>query len=250
MSWRPDLTTERRELVARIWSRDPTVWTGKDEARWLGWLDEPFRMREEVESMLDLDGRGRRTAATRSCCSGWAARRSRPRCCGAPSGRSPSTCSTRPIRRRSATSASSSTSSARCSSARRSRARRSRRARTPTTSGGSRRAASNGSRSPIPGSELAALAQRAEVRRRLRGRADDRRPLLGAVAVRARAGRPARRRRRAAPRPRVRDGRCVPPRRRQPRPRARPRARRGLARGPRQGVPAERRTASASGPSS
>ena len=26
------LTTERRELVARIWSRDPTVWTGTDEA--------------------------------------------------------------------------------------------------------------------------------------------------------------------------------------------------------------------------
>ena len=48
------MTTERRELVARIWSRDPTVWTGKNEARWLGWLDEPFRMREEAESMLDL----------------------------------------------------------------------------------------------------------------------------------------------------------------------------------------------------
>ena len=48
------MTTERRELVARIWSRDPTVWTGKDEARWLGWLDEPFRMREDVESLLRL----------------------------------------------------------------------------------------------------------------------------------------------------------------------------------------------------
>jgi hypothetical protein len=42
------VTTERRELVARIWSRDPTVWTGKDEARWLGWLDEPVRMREHA----------------------------------------------------------------------------------------------------------------------------------------------------------------------------------------------------------
>jgi hypothetical protein len=42
------VTTERRELVARIWSRDPTVWTGKDEARWLGWLDEPARMREHA----------------------------------------------------------------------------------------------------------------------------------------------------------------------------------------------------------
>ena len=44
-----DVTTERRELVARIWSRDPTVWTGADEARWLGWLDEPFRMRDDVD---------------------------------------------------------------------------------------------------------------------------------------------------------------------------------------------------------
>jgi hypothetical protein len=48
------VTTERRELVARIWSRDPTVWTGKDEARWLGWLDEPFRMRDDVEPFLRL----------------------------------------------------------------------------------------------------------------------------------------------------------------------------------------------------
>jgi glucose-6-phosphate isomerase len=48
------LTTERRELVARMWSRDPTVWTGKDEARWLGWLDEPSRMREDVEPLLRL----------------------------------------------------------------------------------------------------------------------------------------------------------------------------------------------------
>jgi glucose-6-phosphate isomerase len=48
------VTTERRELVARIWSRDPTVWTGKDEARWLGWLDEPFRMRDDAETLLRL----------------------------------------------------------------------------------------------------------------------------------------------------------------------------------------------------
>jgi len=30
--------TGSRDLVERIWSRDPTVWTGADEARWLGWL--------------------------------------------------------------------------------------------------------------------------------------------------------------------------------------------------------------------
>jgi transaldolase / glucose-6-phosphate isomerase len=36
------------ELVERIWSRDATVWTGRDEAKWLGWLDEPRRMLERV----------------------------------------------------------------------------------------------------------------------------------------------------------------------------------------------------------
>jgi transaldolase/glucose-6-phosphate isomerase len=48
------LTTERRELVERIWSRDPTIWTGTDEARWLGWLDAPARMREDVDVLLAL----------------------------------------------------------------------------------------------------------------------------------------------------------------------------------------------------
>jgi hypothetical protein len=37
------------ELVDRIWSRDATVWTGGPEAEWLGWLDEPARMREDVD---------------------------------------------------------------------------------------------------------------------------------------------------------------------------------------------------------
>ena len=32
---------EAAELVERIWARDATLWTGSDEARWLGWLDEP-----------------------------------------------------------------------------------------------------------------------------------------------------------------------------------------------------------------
>jgi len=36
------------ELVARIWERDPTLWTGSDEAKWLGWLDEPMRMRSRL----------------------------------------------------------------------------------------------------------------------------------------------------------------------------------------------------------
>jgi transaldolase / glucose-6-phosphate isomerase len=36
------------QLVERIWSRDPTLWTGGDETQWLGWLDEPERMRERI----------------------------------------------------------------------------------------------------------------------------------------------------------------------------------------------------------
>jgi transaldolase / glucose-6-phosphate isomerase len=45
---------EPRELVERIWERDPTVWTGKDEAQWLGWLDEPLRMRERVAELTEF----------------------------------------------------------------------------------------------------------------------------------------------------------------------------------------------------
>jgi len=36
------------QLVERIWERDPTVWTGSGEEKWLGWLDEPQRMRDRI----------------------------------------------------------------------------------------------------------------------------------------------------------------------------------------------------------
>jgi transaldolase / glucose-6-phosphate isomerase len=39
------------QLVERIWARDPTVWTGGDEADWLGWLGEPQRMRERIADL-------------------------------------------------------------------------------------------------------------------------------------------------------------------------------------------------------
>jgi transaldolase / glucose-6-phosphate isomerase len=39
------------ELVERVWGRDATLWTGRDENRWLGWLDEPLRMRQRVEEL-------------------------------------------------------------------------------------------------------------------------------------------------------------------------------------------------------
>ncbi len=40
------------ELVERIWARDATLWTGADEAKWLGWLDEPMRMRSRRDDLL------------------------------------------------------------------------------------------------------------------------------------------------------------------------------------------------------
>jgi transaldolase/glucose-6-phosphate isomerase len=41
-------SVDTAELVERIWARDATLWTGRDENRWLGWLDEPLRMRERA----------------------------------------------------------------------------------------------------------------------------------------------------------------------------------------------------------
>ena len=41
------------ELVERIWERDPSVWTGGDESHWLGWLDEPARMRERAHELQE-----------------------------------------------------------------------------------------------------------------------------------------------------------------------------------------------------
>jgi transaldolase/glucose-6-phosphate isomerase len=38
-------------LIEGIWGRDPALWTGHDEAQWLGWLDEPLRMQEQVDSI-------------------------------------------------------------------------------------------------------------------------------------------------------------------------------------------------------
>src|ERR1700752_2107284 len=47
-------TTERRELVERIWARDATLWTGSTEGKWLAWLYEPSRMREDADLLLTL----------------------------------------------------------------------------------------------------------------------------------------------------------------------------------------------------
>jgi transaldolase / glucose-6-phosphate isomerase len=38
-------------LIEGIWGRDPAIWTGHDEAQWLGWLDEPLRMQEQLDGI-------------------------------------------------------------------------------------------------------------------------------------------------------------------------------------------------------
>jgi hypothetical protein len=44
------------EIVARLWDRDASLWTEGGEEEWLGWLDEPGRMRDLVaEAELDRD---------------------------------------------------------------------------------------------------------------------------------------------------------------------------------------------------
>jgi transaldolase/glucose-6-phosphate isomerase len=45
------MVATRAELIDRIWERDPTVWTGADEAKWLGWLDAPRRMQDQVPEL-------------------------------------------------------------------------------------------------------------------------------------------------------------------------------------------------------
>jgi hypothetical protein len=48
------LSRVETDFVERIWSRDATLWTGADEAKWLGWLDEPYRMQERVPELLQF----------------------------------------------------------------------------------------------------------------------------------------------------------------------------------------------------
>jgi glucose-6-phosphate isomerase len=54
----------QQELVERIWARDATVWTGSDEDKWLGWLDEPKRMQERVGELRDFAAEARSAFST------------------------------------------------------------------------------------------------------------------------------------------------------------------------------------------
>lgn len=48
------------EHLGRLWQRDPTVWTGGDEGRWLGWLDVPDPGGSEVRRLKGFVDRVRR----------------------------------------------------------------------------------------------------------------------------------------------------------------------------------------------
>ncbi|HEX5449923.1 MAG TPA: hypothetical protein VFW85_07690 [Gaiellaceae bacterium] len=42
------------EIVERLWARDPALWTGADEGKWLGWLDAPARSQENIDLLLQF----------------------------------------------------------------------------------------------------------------------------------------------------------------------------------------------------
>jgi transaldolase/glucose-6-phosphate isomerase len=42
----------REGLIEGIWERDSTIWTGSDESHWLGWLDEPLHVQEQLEEIV------------------------------------------------------------------------------------------------------------------------------------------------------------------------------------------------------
>ena len=45
------MAVETAQVVQRIWARDGGLWTGADEDQWLGWLDEPSRIRERIPEL-------------------------------------------------------------------------------------------------------------------------------------------------------------------------------------------------------
>ena len=88
-----------------------TLWSGSEEPRWLGWLSEPIRMRDHANELLAARAPPA-AISRRSCCSGWAARRSRRGAATAGSKPRTSTCWTPHTRARCVRSSSASISNA------------------------------------------------------------------------------------------------------------------------------------------
>lgn len=51
-------------VVARLWRGDTTLWTGKDEGAWLGWLDIPEQQLAQTSVFQELSGEVRREKFT------------------------------------------------------------------------------------------------------------------------------------------------------------------------------------------
>jgi transaldolase / glucose-6-phosphate isomerase len=45
-------TWQSEERIQRLWSHDATLWTGADEAKWLGWLDIADRIRQDLGDLI------------------------------------------------------------------------------------------------------------------------------------------------------------------------------------------------------
>jgi transaldolase/glucose-6-phosphate isomerase len=43
-----------KDIVDRIWARDASLWTGGDEAKWLGWLEESWRLAEDAALVVQF----------------------------------------------------------------------------------------------------------------------------------------------------------------------------------------------------
>jgi transaldolase/glucose-6-phosphate isomerase len=45
---------QKEDKIARIWARDASVWTGEDEAKWLGWLDSVAQAAGDLQKYKDF----------------------------------------------------------------------------------------------------------------------------------------------------------------------------------------------------
>ena len=105
---RDSLETWRRDgNVRRLWAGDAGLWTGADEAKWLGWLSIVEKQRKRVGSLSSLAEDIRQQGFSTSFSSAWVDRVSAQRCLPRRSNVKPAVrsfwCSIRPIQRRSAT---------------------------------------------------------------------------------------------------------------------------------------------------
>ena len=119
----------------RLFAGDASLWTGQDEANWIGWLgDRGSRARRLEAAVRNPGGSADAAAFHRRCCSAWAApasaRKSGKKRSGLSRASPSSSSSTPPIPPRYGPSKRRSTSLARCSSSRASQAARS----SPTSS--------------------------------------------------------------------------------------------------------------------